>query len=385
MTYCVDISSEEPIFLVNQHIGFDAEDGMGIDGAVFQAELLQVDAMGKKRIQVWINSPGGIVMDGYNIFSAILDSKTPVDTYAKGMVASIAGPIFMAGRKRYMTDYSSLMMHNPFGGDDKKQIGVMKDSIATMIAAKSKLQMESINALMDKTTWMNPSECMEKGFCTDIEVTSEGNKKWSAQPKAHYKRANQILNNLFKSINTNMENVQGKVSLSLIANYLGLNTEATENSILTEMQSRINSEILNKSKAEEDAVKMKKEMDKAKADMEEYADKFKNMEESYNALVLKNKADAEEAENKVKEAENASKTVKAKAMIEGFVTNGKIKAETANKWEALAVEDFDGIKNMLDELPLNKVGVSVQNKVDGQITGHNAASIMASINASKNK
>ena len=384
MTYCIDINSDEPIFLVNQHIGFDVEEGMGIDGALFQNELLQVDAMGKKRIQVWINSPGGVVMDGYNIFSAIIDSKTPVDTYAKGMVASIAGPIFMAGRKRFMTDYSSLMMHNPFGGDDKKQIGVMKDSIATMISAKSNIDMALVNELMDKTTWMNPTECKEKGFCTDIEVTSEGNKKWSAQPKAFYARANQILNNLFKNTNIPMENVQGKVvALSLIANYLGLNTEATENSILTEMQARINTGILNKTKAEEETAKFKKELDKAKADLEESSDKFQKMSDAYDALVLKNKADADEAENKVKEAETAAKTVKAKAMIEGFVTNGKIKAETSNKWEALATDDFDGIQAMLEELPINKTGVKVSNVISAGTEGHNAANIMANIAARK--
>ena len=382
MIYCIDISVDEPIFLVNQHIGFDVEEGMGIDGAIFQNELLQVDAMGKKRIQVWINSPGGVVMDGYNIFSAILDSKTPVDTYAKGMVASIAGPIFMAGRKRFMTDYSALMMHNPFGGDDKKQIGVMKDSIATMIAAKSNIDMALVNELMDKTTWMNPTECKDKGFCTDIEITSEGNKKWSAQPKAHYTRANQILNNLFKNTNIPMENVQGKVvALSLIANYLGLNTEATENSILTEMQARINTGILNKTKAEEDTAKFKKELDKAKADLEESSDKFQKMSDAYDALVLKNKVDADEAENKVKEAEIVAKTVKAKAMIEGFVASGKIKAETSNKWEALATDDFDGIQAMLEELPINKAGVKVTNVISGGTEGHNAANIMAEINA----
>ena len=88
--YTVDTSADEPIMLINSHIGFDPEDGMGVDGAQFQRELLELDSMGKKRIQVWINSPGGNVMDGYNIFSAICDSKTPVDTYAKGVVASIA-------------------------------------------------------------------------------------------------------------------------------------------------------------------------------------------------------------------------------------------------------------------------------------------------------
>ena len=58
--------------LINTHIGFDETDGMGVDGAQFQRELLYLDSLGKKRIQVWINSIGGSVMEGYNIELAIL-------------------------------------------------------------------------------------------------------------------------------------------------------------------------------------------------------------------------------------------------------------------------------------------------------------------------
>jgi len=106
MIYCIDQNSDEPIMLINTHIGFDEADGMGIDGALFQKELLFLDTLGKKRIQVWINCVGGIVMDGYNIGSAILKTKTPVDTYNVGIAASIAGVLFMCGRNRVMMDYA---------------------------------------------------------------------------------------------------------------------------------------------------------------------------------------------------------------------------------------------------------------------------------------
>ena len=49
MIYCVDPSADEPILLINKHIGFDEKDGMGIDGALFQQELLMLDALGKKK------------------------------------------------------------------------------------------------------------------------------------------------------------------------------------------------------------------------------------------------------------------------------------------------------------------------------------------------
>ncbi len=88
--YTIDVESDEPIMLINKHIGNDDQLGQGIDGSIFQAELLRLDTMGKKRIQVWISSEGGIVMDGYKIYNAILKSKTKVDTYNVGICASIA-------------------------------------------------------------------------------------------------------------------------------------------------------------------------------------------------------------------------------------------------------------------------------------------------------
>ena len=107
--YTIDAESDEPIMLINKHIGYDESDGMGIDGAEFERELMTLDTMKKKRIQVWINSPGGMVLDGWSIYNSILKTKTKVDTYCVGIAASIAGVIFQAGRERNMADYGILM------------------------------------------------------------------------------------------------------------------------------------------------------------------------------------------------------------------------------------------------------------------------------------
>jgi ATP-dependent Clp endopeptidase proteolytic subunit ClpP len=353
--YTVDPFVDEPIMLINRHIGMDDIDGMGIMGDLFQQELLALDGMDKKRIQVWINSPGGIVMDGYSIYNAILKSKTPVDTYNVGIAASIAGVIFMAGRKRIMSDYASLMMHNPFGGTDKKQLDAMKGSLVTMLSAKCGTTPEEVSYLMDRTTWMNAAECLEKGFCNEIEVTSDHNKKHmpAVSAKAMWAESNNILNNIFK-VQNNMDTVISKnTDLSLIANYLGLNTEATGTSILTEMKNKVNAEILNRTKAEEELDKFKKEMDKMKNDMEEMDNKYKAKCKEYDDMQAKAKADMEEADKKAKASALEASTTKAKAMVEGFVKSNKIKADAVDKWTALAVTDFDGIKNMLEELPTN--------------------------------
>ena len=62
--YTQNSDSDEPILLIDGHIGFDEEDGQGVDGGQVLRELLYLDTLNKKRIQVWINSPGGVVMDG---------------------------------------------------------------------------------------------------------------------------------------------------------------------------------------------------------------------------------------------------------------------------------------------------------------------------------
>jgi len=342
------LNTDEPIMLINRAIGYDPDEGMGIDGAAFQEELLHLDNQGYKAIKVYINSPGGVVMDGYNIYNAILKSKTPVDTYNVGIAASIAGVIFMAGRRRVMADYAQLMMHNPFGGSDKKQLDAMKDSLVTMLSAKAGIKPADVSYMMDRTTWMNPAECLEKGFCTDIEVTNDHNRKHmpATGARAMWNESNKILNNIFKTEHMADITPQGKaLGISLIANYLGLNTDATEGSVLTEVQNKINSAILAKTKAEEEIEnkkkeieKMQKELDKMKKDAEDASNKFNEKCKELDALIASNKAEADAAKNKLEAAEKETKAVAAKAMVEGFAKVGKIKNDpkVIEKWVNLA-------------------------------------------------
>lgn len=368
MIYTVDVNSDEPIMLINRHIGMDTEDGMGIDGSLFQRELLELDGMGKKRIQVWINSPGGVVLDGYNIFNAILKSNTPVDTYNIGIAASIAGVIFMAGRKRFMADYSSLMIHPPHGSDDRKQLEALSESLVTMLAAKSNLSDNDVKYLMDRTTWINSAECFAKGFCTDIEITSDSNKKRMPQTTnvmEMWKVANSINN--FQNNNS--------MSMTKITMKLGLNDAATEDNVITAIKgiedkaysadvAKIDAE--NKLAAIENAAKKSKadyeeEMDKMKKEMDSKKFAFDKLKEEYDAIV----------EDKVA-AENIATGLKAKAMVEGFAKTGRIKNESSVilKWTNLAIADFEGTEELIKEIPLNKSAIAIvtENKLnDGEI------------------
>lgn len=63
-------------------------------------------------IQVYINSGGGSVTDGFAIISAMEMSETPIITYGMGLVASMALAIFVAGDIRVASRFTRFMYHS---------------------------------------------------------------------------------------------------------------------------------------------------------------------------------------------------------------------------------------------------------------------------------
>ncbi len=344
--YTVNIESDEPIMLINRHIGTDDEDGEGIRGDLFQQELLTLDGMGKKRIQVWINSTGGNVMEGYAIYNAILKSNTKVDTYCVGMAASIAAVIFQAGRNRIMADYSVQMYHNPSGSDNTKLIDAMKGSLVKMICGRSGMDEEATSRMMNRTTFISADEAYSLGLCDIVEKSIDLNKKRLSglnTPANYWKEANKIVNKLITLNSTKMLKVTNK---------LGLNAEANEDSIVTAIDTVTN----RATKAESDLAALqnssKEALDKLKNDLEEAQNKSKKLQEDYDKM--KNDLDAS---NKEKiEVENKAKLEKAKSLIDTSVKAGKIKneAKIIAEWTEDAVADFNKVKNRLESLPVNK-------------------------------
>ena len=236
MIYCIDPTVDEPIMLLNKHIGMDDDEGMGIDGAIFQQEILQLDNLDKKRIQIWINSPGGVVTDGYNIYSAILKSKTPVDTYCIGAAASIAGVIFEAGRKRYMTDFAWLMFHDPFGGENDKMLKVMRDSIIKMIEQRSGMTESEVSLMMKRTTFISADEALTLKLCDQVDQSQNENTKYLRKitdSVQFYKECNKILNSNLNSKIKQVKNIiMDGINLTKVTMRLKLNDSAPADDIV---------------------------------------------------------------------------------------------------------------------------------------------------------
>ena len=339
-------------------IGGDGDLFNYINGALFQEELLQLDNMGKKRIQIWINSVGGSVIDGYSIVSAIMKSKTPVDTYNVGIAASTAGWIWASGRKRFISDYAKTMMHPVQNTEDYKSQTAIMDSIITILQSKSNKTKDEISAMVNATTWLSAEECLACGLATEIETSRDMNRKHLPTTNAILAYANTFIDEKFNNKNP--------IKMTKVTNKLGLVDSANEDAILSSIVA-----IENKA---ETAIK---ELALAKNELVEAKAKVEELTEAVESAKAKEAELAKEAEAKAE----AVKVAEIENSIQSFVTEGRIKAESVNSWKETANSiGLDKVKTMIAELPLNKKAVELPiNKiVEGEFPT-TAATLMAKI------
>jgi ATP-dependent Clp protease, protease subunit len=70
----------------------------------------------RKPLHLHVTSYGGSAYDGWFLVSAIENSKTPIYTYVEGYAMSMGLPIYLAGHKRILGKYASLLYHELRGG-----------------------------------------------------------------------------------------------------------------------------------------------------------------------------------------------------------------------------------------------------------------------------
>jgi ATP-dependent Clp endopeptidase proteolytic subunit ClpP len=353
--YTVNPDDDEPIMLIDRHLGFNEADGYGIMGDLFQKELLALDTMEKKRIQVWINCPGGSVTEGYNIYNAMLKTKTKVDTYCFGMAASMGGVIFEAGRKRVMTDYAWLMFHNPQMSDgssgDYELLKTYTESIAKMIASRCGKTEDEIKSIMKKETFIMADEALAEGLCDQVQASGEQNRKRTmpVDTNAFWREANKVVNSLLPTT------IQINRDMKKVANKLKLNSEASEDSIVAEIESvqnkvtTLEGQVDNHLKTIE---KKDKEIQEVKNQLQAKENELTQVQNKLTEVENKAKKEAEEKAEK----EKTEKAQKAKDLVTGHVAAGRIqnKKEVIDSWTKKAEEDYESVKTMLEGLTVNR-------------------------------
>lgn len=142
------------------------------------------DANGQD-IEVEINSGGGDIFAGSEIYTALRNYKGNVQINIVGLAASAASVIAMAGKSR-ITPTGLFMIHNVSSmargdyRDMEHSAEVLKtanQSIANAYKEKTGLSDAELFKLMDKETWMSAEDAVKNKFVDDVMFDSNNSIK----------------------------------------------------------------------------------------------------------------------------------------------------------------------------------------------------------------
>ena len=132
-----------------------------------------------KEINLYINSPGGVVTSGLAIYDTIRFVKCDVATICVGQAASIAALLLAGGTsgKRSALPNSRILIHQVFGGAQGQATDVkiqtdellrVRDQLIRILAEHTGQTLKKIAKDTDRDYFMSPEEAVEYGLIDRI-------------------------------------------------------------------------------------------------------------------------------------------------------------------------------------------------------------------------
>jgi ATP-dependent Clp protease, protease subunit len=148
--------------------------------ALVCAQLLFLEADNpNKPIQLYINSPGGVVTSGFAMYDTMQFIKAPVHTLCLGTARSMGSFLLMAGEpgQRAALPNSSLHVHQPLGGFQGQASDVLiqaeeiqqtKRRLTRLYAEHCKRPYEDVERTLDRDHFMTAEQALEWGLIDRI-------------------------------------------------------------------------------------------------------------------------------------------------------------------------------------------------------------------------
>jgi ATP-dependent Clp protease, protease subunit len=149
------------------------------------AQLLFLDREDPdKDINLYINSPGGVINAGLAIYDTMQLIRPPVSTICMGLAASMATVLLCSGAKgkRFALPNSTIHMHQALGGAQgqasdieiaAREILRVQEIIRNILAKNTGQSMEKIIHDTDRDYYLNPIAAMEYGLIDEILTKPE--------------------------------------------------------------------------------------------------------------------------------------------------------------------------------------------------------------------
>lgn len=152
---------------------YDSIGGDGLSAKQFADELKTLGLVDS--INLYLNSDGGDVFEGFAIYESLRRHPAYVKVYVDGLAASIASVIALAGDEIVMASNSMMMIHDPWSTAKKPHSQKLSDilnkiriSILDVYTRKTGSDRETIEQMMADEYWMDAAEAIALGFADSI-------------------------------------------------------------------------------------------------------------------------------------------------------------------------------------------------------------------------
>lgn len=148
------------------------------------AELLYLDSLDGRDISLYINSPGGSVVDGLSVIDTMNFINSDVSTICMGMAASMGSVLLSNGAKgkRLVLPHSRIMIHQ-VSSAMKGTVSDMeiefaetqrcKRDIYNILAKNTGHTFDEIEKLCDRNNWFIGSEAVDELHIADKLIESK--------------------------------------------------------------------------------------------------------------------------------------------------------------------------------------------------------------------
>ncbi|NOY53397.1 MAG: ATP-dependent Clp endopeptidase proteolytic subunit ClpP [Deltaproteobacteria bacterium] len=146
------------------------------------AQLLFLEADDPdKDINLYINSPGGVVTSGLAIYDTMQYIKPKVSTICIGQAASMGALLLAAGEagKRYALPHARVMIHQPLGGFQGQASDVeiharemlkVKETLNEILSRHTGQTIKKVQKDTDRDYFMDGKEAREYGLIDEVIV-----------------------------------------------------------------------------------------------------------------------------------------------------------------------------------------------------------------------
>jgi len=163
--------------------------GTEIDDFVSNAVIAQILFLYSedpdKDIQMYVNSPGGVVTSGLAIYDTMQYVRCPISTMCLGQAASMGAVLLAAGHRgrRFALPHARMMIHQPLGGARGQATDIeiqarealrLREILNNILTHHTGQGLKRIEKDTDRDFFMHASQAVEYGLVDEVIANRPG-------------------------------------------------------------------------------------------------------------------------------------------------------------------------------------------------------------------